>query len=416
MNPLTNNITNIVNSKLCLGCGTCEGVCPSDAINMSYSSKNRTYIPVIDQKKCEQCSLCCQICPGLHAPLPKFNGLGISRSYQAKLTAEFGGYIRCYIGYAKNRKIRFEASSGGIATALSAFLLNTKKVDGVVGVKMKEGTPFDTEPMLIRDSDELKNIMGSKYCPAATNSIIKRINDKSLRSILFTGLPCHIQGVNNAQKYRPLRELSNVITIGLFCGGMRGQEGSKWILRKNGIQEQDVKCIKAHRGYGWPGKMIVSLKNGETLSIPYPSGIVDEYFESWQPWRCYMCMDRSSETADISLGDAWGLEKIDENSQGVSLIIARTPKGLQIIEEAIKGKVIEAHEIDSNMVISSQKGLWKDVDRIVKPAIFLRRVLRKSVPQYGIVVEGPNIRTTINLIKLLIGATMRRKKVRSEIN
>jgi coenzyme F420 hydrogenase subunit beta len=382
MKSTVNNVNMIVKQKLCLGCGTCDGICPSSAINMIYSSKNRTYIPTIDKGLCINCGLCYKVCPGFHIPDANKTHSDVTPN------KNIGASIKCFIGHSNDNYIRYRASSGGIATALSTYLLECKKVDAVVATKMDKTFPFDTKPIICRSYKDLLSGMGSKYCPAATNSILKKIEPKSMSSIAFTGLPCHIQGIKNSKRYDPIKSIDDIFTIGLLCGGMKGQEGSRWILKKHNISMSSIQSIKSHRGHGWPGKMTITLKNSnEKVKIAYPS-YFDDYFESWQPWRCFLCLDRFSKFADISLGDAW-LSTVKDDSLGSSLIIARTKKGLNIINGAIKQNVINATEIEIDTVLRSQDGLMKELDRSVKPTIYLSRYLCREIPDHGIQIKNP---------------------------
>jgi ferredoxin len=46
-----------VDTKKCVGCGTCEEKCPSQAITMDDLK------PIIDEKKCTECGICVIECP-----------------------------------------------------------------------------------------------------------------------------------------------------------------------------------------------------------------------------------------------------------------------------------------------------------------------------------------------------------------
>jgi Fe-S-cluster-containing hydrogenase component 2 len=47
-----------VDKKVCIGCGSCSGVCPVDAISFDENGKSQ-----IDQKKCIHCGSCESVCP-----------------------------------------------------------------------------------------------------------------------------------------------------------------------------------------------------------------------------------------------------------------------------------------------------------------------------------------------------------------
>ena len=47
----------------CCGCGTCVGVCPSNAITLSKDQRAGVLVPHIDAVTCTQCGLCTEVCP-----------------------------------------------------------------------------------------------------------------------------------------------------------------------------------------------------------------------------------------------------------------------------------------------------------------------------------------------------------------
>lgn len=46
-----------VNVEICVGCGTCEGVCPVEAIVLEDGKAK------VDESKCVECGSCVSACP-----------------------------------------------------------------------------------------------------------------------------------------------------------------------------------------------------------------------------------------------------------------------------------------------------------------------------------------------------------------
>ena len=57
------NIGEIVDLDLCIGCGMCYSVCPQECISLNI--KKGRYLPFIDKAKCIKCGVCRQVCPGV---------------------------------------------------------------------------------------------------------------------------------------------------------------------------------------------------------------------------------------------------------------------------------------------------------------------------------------------------------------
>ena len=86
------------------------------------------------------------------------------------------------------------------------------------------------------------------------------------------------------------------------------------------------------------------------------------YKESWgflqkyRPFRCYLCPDGTSEAADISCGDPW-YRKIGEDENGMSLVIARTKRGQEVISGAISEGYLYLEKRSTEIIAKSQPNL-----------------------------------------------------------
>ena len=57
-------LTDVIDNGLCCNCGACEGICPTNAIELQIDHEKKEYTPVIDEMKCNNCNLCYSVCPG----------------------------------------------------------------------------------------------------------------------------------------------------------------------------------------------------------------------------------------------------------------------------------------------------------------------------------------------------------------
>jgi coenzyme F420 hydrogenase subunit beta len=172
--------------------------------------------------------------------------------------------------------------------------------------------------------------------------------------------------------------------------------------------------IKAHRGDGWPGNLLYKIGNDEEYrKIPY-SEYPDEFFESWQPWRCWLCLDRTAQAADITLGDAW-LKELKDDRDGSSIIIARTDKGVELIEDAIRQGFISGYEVQTEKVLESQPGLWWEIEHKVKAYLQMARLLKLNMPQYDIQLENPGWKNAFSGVKKLLRMALLRRISASKI-
>ena len=78
----------VIDSGLCMACGTCTGVCVSRAIEMDYSQEE--LMPRL-ATKCIDCGLCVAYCPGKDIPLRDLDRrfLGRERDYEEEALGIF---------------------------------------------------------------------------------------------------------------------------------------------------------------------------------------------------------------------------------------------------------------------------------------------------------------------------------------
>jgi coenzyme F420 hydrogenase subunit beta len=97
-------------------------------------------------------------------------------------------------------------------------------------------------------------------------------------------------------------------------------------------------------------------------------------------WRCKLCADHTGEFADIAVGDPWH-KPPRGNEPGRSLIVARTPKGLNILHAAIAAGALEAEQVAPTALPAAQPNLLR-VRGAVWGRIWTCRLMRVAVPKY----------------------------------
>lgn len=361
-------IENIINKQLCCGCGTCVGVCQTDAIDF----RDHNYYPEwLDEDKCNDCGFCVNACPG--------NGLPINnitkelRTPQQKYNIDIGNYKRFLVCHSKDEFIRRKSASGGIATSLLIHALDKKIVDNVIVVVNDEKYIAKPVAKITDSKEDVLASMQSKYIQVPLNKAIKEILKSDCRYAVV-GLPCHLEGLHLAQKiYKKLSD-QIVFKIGLFCGYSYPYECVDTLLKRMKLKREDVDTFLGWReGDCYPGFFSVKSKSGDTASLSF----VEEHninVANYALFRCFLCIDGLSQLADISLGDT--TDAVGNNS----FIISRTDKGDELIESAKADGYIDYYTLDVGTALTKGIIPFMLIEKRYKVLSVIQYLAKKNVP------------------------------------
>jgi coenzyme F420 hydrogenase subunit beta len=343
-------VDNIVEWRLCTGCGACAAICPQHSIQL-VDIRSDGLRPVISSDKCLKCSKCISVCPGIAISHQQFNDNTIPQLSQA-----WGPVIEVWEGYAADSEIRFEGSSGGAATALALYCLEKENFDGVLHIGAKPEKPVQNTPIFSKNREELIKHTGSRYSPAAPCEKLNWI-EESDSSCVFIGKPCDVVALRKSQAVNPNLDGKVGLTISIFCAGTPSTEGTYKLINKLCIEPDEIEDIR-YRGRGWPGMTTVKTKsNNEIHQMSYEEawgGILNHYCQ----FRCRLCPDSTGEFADISCGDPW-YRDIQPNELGRSLVLVRTERGREILEKAQRDGYLTLGPVAPDVLPRSQKAILR---------------------------------------------------------
>ena len=371
-----NNVQEISNNQLCVGCGTCIAVCPTDCISI-HVNKRGNYEAFVDGKRCTACKLCLKVCP---SNLIDFNTMNISIFGKPPSDILIGNYQRLYLGYAKDSHIRNMGQSGGLITALLAFAIDKGLIDGAVVTRM---TRKDLSPEVIvaENKDELLDAAGSKYCYAPVNTAIKKILKKPGKYAVVE-LPCQMYGLRKLEDLLPQLNGKVFLHIGTFCSHAMSLAAIDFLSQRAKIQREDIDTFnyRTKKLRGWPGDVLFNLKNGRTKYLPREYRVVSKQF--FVPWRCRMCSDYLNEFSDIAFGDAW-LPSVLKRKKGETIVISRTKKGDDLIRNAKEEGIIEVRELSRWEFLKAQKRSILKKKQALGISLFVARMFGNSIPIYS---------------------------------
>lgn len=367
------NVDDVVRWRMCVGCGACVYGCPNGNISL-VDIETDGIRPFIKAGACESCGACVQVCPGVGVDgRTMFN----QRSIMSELVKCWGSIQGVWEGFAATPNVRFQGSSGGLATALAAYCIEKERMAGVLHTGSDPNVTLKNSTHFSRSTSELLNHAGSRYAPASPCDELKQI-EAAQHKCVFIGKGCDVAGVRKASLVRP--KLSRKIggVIGIFCAGTPSSHATHNLLKRFGVESNGVKEIR-YRGKGWPGNFTVTMSDGRTLiNIPYMEAW--SFLQQYRPFRCYLCPDSTAELADISCGDPWYRMKTEDN-QGFSLALVRTVRGREILDGAVQAGYVVVEPRGPEVLVGSQKGMIQKRGAIWGRLIAMK-LLGIPIPRY----------------------------------
>lgn len=336
-----NNISIVTGEHLCLSCGACSVTCKQKSISF-HETIGGFLFPEIDPESCVNCGLCFKVCPGIH-----FNE---TLRNQIPTDPFIGTIISCSVGKAKDKTIFQNSQSGGITTALLAYLLENTTIRGALVATM-HGTPPRGKAILATSLDEFILAQKSKYIPIPVLSALGEI-EKIEGPVAFVGLPCQIHALNNLFDFFPGLGSKIVIKIGLICD--RVQTNAVIDFFSHHATKEPI-CRLTFRDKNnptYPGNLVLAKENG--VEIVLDSSLRMAIKDFFTPPRCRLCFDKLNVFADVVLGDPHGINGID-NIGGETLVLIRTKKGEEAINCAKQDGWISTRAINAQCAIDGQK-------------------------------------------------------------
>ncbi|GHV12266.1 dehydrogenase [Fibrobacterales bacterium] len=304
----------IVETSQCVGCAACHDTCAHKAISMQTDAEGFPY-PCIDQSKCTDCKMCQKVCPVIHIDDLKKNDFEEPH---------------CYAAIHKNMKIRWDSTSGGVFSALAEGMYAQ---GGYVGGAIYN-EDFTVRNYISNNAEDLAKLRSSKYLQSNAEGLFSEI--KSIlagnEKVLVCGTPCQMAALRSFLK----KDYDNLIIVDFICRGVNSPKVYRKYLdsleQKFGGKVVYVKAKNKELGWRNLTRKVV-FDNGKSY---YGVLMQDDFRRGYhtnvfcRP-SCYACEFKGfPRIADITIGDYWGIEKVDKNMDnniGTSVVLINSKKG-----------------------------------------------------------------------------------------
>lgn len=350
----------IVQSGLCIGCGSC--VAQSGLSNTKMQLDHCGELKPKGssdwyRKKTEAFSRTCPFSPVAQNETE----LAGTMFFDAKQKDIYSGNFQsAYVGYAAEDDFRMKGSSGGMVSWVATELLRKGLVDGVAHVvassdPQKEGNYFHYK--ISRTEDEIREGAKSRYYPIELSQILKTIEEVPGRYAVV-GIPCFIKAVRLLQQNNPVFRERIKFTLGLFCGHMKSArfiESFAWQMKVpvDQIAKVEFRYKDPGRPANWYNAML-TLKDGTVVNRDWWHLADGDWGAGFfMNHACNFCDDVTAETADVSFGDAW-VEPYSSDGKGTNVVVVRSKIVEQLISDAIHEGRLQLDEVDGKFVEQSQ--------------------------------------------------------------
>lgn len=265
-----------------------------------------------------------------------------------------GSHIGCKKGYSMDEKIRENAASGGMVTALLCNMLEHGDIDGawVTKTDFVDGE-LTYKTYVATTKEEICNASSSVYM---TIPLLKHIdvirNFDGKVAVVMT--PCMLRGLDAILKKDPALKEKVVLKLGLYCSGTHSPKATTLSMEKSGVPSENAKRLYYRRGH-WRGTSSVIYDNGSEKQFSYSKTICaykNAYF--FEKDSCMYCQDHYAAASDISFGDIW-LKEMKGNPIKHTSCVIRTQKAYDFLNRAVKDGAIHAEHISDRDMVRSQK-------------------------------------------------------------
>ncbi|MEA3371406.1 MAG: Coenzyme F420 hydrogenase/dehydrogenase, beta subunit C-terminal domain [Campylobacterota bacterium] len=334
------DITQVVDEKLCHSCGACYASCGHDSI--SYSETVGGYLfPNIDYESCTNCGLCYDVCPGDH----------FTDYLKLQTTQDpfIGTILSTQVGKANDNDFFVNSQSGGAIAGLLQSLLDTQQISAAVVVGMQTVDAPRSTVMLVKTKEEILSAQKSKYSPTSILALIPKLL-KIEGKIAIVGLGCHIHGLENSLKVHK-RLKDKIIKIGLICDRVMTTTAIDFLSQQATSKKVDKFIFRDKYNTSYPGDVTVKEQDGTLQILPSQNRMLMKDF--FTPARCLLCFDKMNIYADIVVGDPHGVSDVDKVN-GESLVIVRTGLGSQLIKNAVDSDYLSLRDASEKEAIKGQ--------------------------------------------------------------
>ncbi len=366
------SLARVARGDLCAGCGACAAIAPG-RVAMDLAAPGFLRPVQSGALTAAEDARVAEVCPGL------------GQVVEAESRTDhvlWGPFVAMHTGWAADPRLRHAGASGGALSGLLVHLVESGTVEAVLQTGADPARPWGNAPALSTDRAGIEAAAGSRYAASAPLAEVPACVASGRRHA-FVGKPCDAAALRALAARDPDVARAFPVILSFFCAGVPSERGAREVLAALGTPPDEVAAFR-YRGQGWPGRATATLKDGSERSMSYHEswgGVLSRHVQH----RCKVCADGTGTAADLVCADAWESDTegypLFEEADGVSLVVARTPLGAEILAAAVAAGHVAVQPFDPAGLAAIQPGQRERRRALLARLLALRLALR-PVPAY----------------------------------
>jgi coenzyme F420 hydrogenase subunit beta len=370
------SLARVVRGDLCAGCGACAALAPGK-VTMAVTAPGYLRPEQTASLSPPEEAAIARTCPGL--------GQTVAAAGRTDPVL-WGPHISMQTGWATDPDVRFAGSSGGALSMILIHLLASGVVDAVVQTAAAPDLAIGNVTVISTGRAGVIAAAGSRYAPSAPLADLPAqiaAHASHGTRFAFVGKPCDAAALAVMRQADPIIAATFPVILSFFCAGVPSHAGGRAVLAALGTDPAQTTAFR-YRGNGWPGQATATLADGTERSMSYHDswgGILSKHVQH----RCKICADGTGVAADIVCADAWEADAagypLFTEAPGISLILARTALGAQLIAAAQTAGQIETAPFDIDQLAAIQPG-QRERRRALWARLAALRLVGRPTPRY----------------------------------
>ncbi len=266
---------------------------------------------------------------------------------------DLGQTEETFLGQSTNYERNYNATSGAIVKETLRYLFIKGKIDAAIVIK-KVGQ-LEYKPCKITSINEVDSLPSSVYHMIDYTDIVKILEESKEQNIVIVGVPWQIDGIYlYIYNHNPKLKEKIYLTVGLLTGWYFSYHIIKALCTYYGINYKKLDDI-IYRGDGKSGKTRFVFKDGtEKIISRFTIRSLVAFERFFNVPKFLIEVNTQNMLADMVVGDSH-LPECSFSKTGISLIIARSKKVVNLLNMMKKDNLIRLLKTDDDLLVRSQK-------------------------------------------------------------